>query len=174
MDNQESRLNRFSMPLLATSSEGVRANATGSAQRFLGQLRADYRRVALPRVDLAVVEEMRQLDAWAARLAQAGVANCSVAILAVGKYLASDRSEDLVSVLKAWISADNYTPDLAWFENAFGPVVGPVVQLALDVSDGPLPLPGWADEVGEKWCKQFLTAGANELRTDKQAVPAFA
>lgn len=172
MDNQTDRLNRFSMPLLPTDSSDVRANAAGSAQRFLSQLRSDYRRVALPRVDLAEVEQLRQWELWAGRLTDANIKNCSVAILAVGQHLASDRSSDLATALKPWIAAEDYSDEVSWYENTLGPVVGPVVHLALSGTFEPQSLPKWSGEVGEDWCSQFLKAGAHELR-DAHPVPAL-
>ncbi|MCW2691224.1 MAG: hypothetical protein JWR37_6114 [Mycobacterium sp.] len=174
MDNQTDRLNRFSMPLLPTNGPDVRANAAGSAQRFLSQLRSDYRRVALPRVNLVDVERQRQSQEWSTELEKAGIHNCSVAILVVGQYLASDRSADLADALKPWIFAEDHPDDMSWFENAFGPVIGPVVHLALSAApDEPKELPKWAGEVGEPWCSAFLKAGAHELRSDQRRVPAL-
>jgi hypothetical protein len=173
INNQTDRLDRFSMPLLPTDSSDVRASATGSAQRFLSQLRSDYRRVALPKVNLAEVERLRQWDKWSAELESADINNCSVAILAVGQYLASDRSSDLLSALAPWISANDFSSEMWWFENAFGSVIGPVVQLALSGADEPEELPKWAGVVGNEWCKLFLKTGAEELRADQQPVAAL-
>ncbi|ORX17194.1 hypothetical protein AWC31_17855 [Mycolicibacterium wolinskyi] len=174
MDNQTDRLDRVSMPLLRTYRSDVRANAARSAQRFLSQLRSDYRRVALPSVDLVDVERERQSEELAKALEGAGINNCSVAILAVGQYLASDRSADLATALKPWISAEDHSDEMSWFENMFGPVVGPVVHLALSSApDEPKELPKWAGEVGDEWCGQFLRAGAQELRSDQRQVPAL-
>lgn len=173
INNQTDRLDRFSLPLLPTGSSDVRANATGSAQRFLGQLRSDYRRVALPEVNLAEVERLRQWDTWSAELESHEIDNCSVAILAVGQYLASDRSSDLITVLRPWISANDSSSETWWFENSFGSVIGPIVQLALSGADEPKELPKWAGEVGNEWCEQFLKTGAEELRADQQPVAAL-
>lgn len=174
MDNQVDRLDRFSLPLLPVDRPDMRANAARTAQLFLSQLRSDYRRVAVPGVELTDVEERRQQADWAARLEEAGIKNCSVAILAVGQYLDSDRTAYIGTALKPWISPEDHSDEVARFENTFGPVVGPVVLLALsEAHDEPQHLPSWAADTGDDWSVDFIKAGAEELRSDQRSA-AFA
>jgi len=162
--NQIERLDRFSLPLVPSNSSDERASATRTAQRFLSQLRSDYRRIAVRDIDLGEVERQRKWywDRWTEALAKFGVENCSVAILAVGQYLAKDGTADFATVFKPWIAPED---DPISFVSSFGPVVGPVVKLALSEKPDPAPdLPPWAEQVGVEWCKEFLNAAAQELR----------
>lgn len=173
--NQIERLDRFSLPLVPSGPSAERANATRTAQRFLSQLRSDYRRMAVRDIDLVAVEEQRKWypNIWTDALAKFDVENCPVAILAVGQYLATDRSANLATALKPWIPLED---DPASFISSFGPVVGPVVKLALSEKPEPaLELPSWAEHVGVAWCEEFLNAAAQELRRlDKFPVQAQA
>ncbi|EPQ80832.1 hypothetical protein MMEU_1357 [Mycobacterium marinum str. Europe] len=118
------------------------------------------------------MERMRNWGKWADELKKANINNCSVAILAVGQYLASDRSGNLWIALDPWISDTDFSNEMWWYVSMFGEVIGPVVQLALNGTDELDELPKWAGEVGDEWCKRFLKAGAHELRSDEQPVAA--
>jgi len=174
--NQTERLDRFSLPLLPPHTPDVRASATRAAQLFMRQLRSDYRRVASPRIDLVDVEHWRRSKAWDMALDKADVKNHSVGILAVGRYLASDRTADLATALKLWIAAEEHPGGTASYVASFGPVVGPVVQLALSENPdaGPEQLPSWASTVGDEWCTEFLKAAARELRPLPVQAPQMA
>ncbi len=49
---------------------------------------------------------------------------------------------------------------------AFGDVLGPLVQAALNNSPAPtsIVLPSWSGHVGDMWCEEFLAAGASILQ----------
>jgi hypothetical protein len=205
LKNQRERLDRFSLPLLRgydTSGGGddtpergyaspvggdaspeVRTSPARTAQLFLNQLRSDFRLVAYPHIDLPRIDELMHNDPdWAKALEENGILDengirdSSVAILAVGRYLASDPTEQLrlENLLEYWTPAVEDPGTMEWFESTLGPVVGPIVHLALSqTSQIPTPdqLPGWASEVGDDWCREFLNAGAQELQPAHQQVP---
>jgi hypothetical protein len=175
LDNQLDRLDDFSLPLWPATTP--RTSPARTAQLFLSQLRSDFRRVAAPSVDLADVELQRQTHQWVTALEKHGIKNRPVAILAVGQYLALDQTEDvdLEVALKPWLGAADHSDKMEWFETTFGPVVGPLVHLALSrTPEAPQQLPRWASKVGDDWCHQFLTAGAQELRrAHQQPAPAI-
>lgn len=163
---QLDRLDRFSLPLLASGSPtGERASATTTSQLFLEQTASDYRRVASPQLNLRALEVQRKSDAGRRVLKQAHVVSRSVAPLAVGQYLASREAShtDLESVLEPWISTGG---SLKQFEAAFGKVLGPLVHVALDASRdyAMMVLPDWSNRVGDLWCKEFLVAGSEILK----------
>lgn len=177
LENQRQRLDHFSLPFLpGAATPKVRASPARTARLFLNQLRSDFRLVAYPNIDLASIDRWRQTDEWASALAANGITNRSVAILAVGHYLASDptRGVRLESLLKPWTGAAEDSDRMEWFESTLGPVVGPIVHLALSQTgqiSRPNQLPGWASEVGDDWCQEFLNAGAQELHRAHQQVP---
>ncbi|TMS45965.1 hypothetical protein [Mycobacterium sp. DBP42] len=162
-DEQLDRLNRFSLPLLPPHTSSRRASATRTAHYFLEQLRSDYRRVATPSVDLEDYDKCRLSEDWQVALNKAGISNRSVAVFAVGQYLASDRTQPIATALKTWTDGTGPNTEAA-FARLFGDVVGPLVQLALTFDDHPEKLPSWANKVGSEWCSEFLVAGAKELR----------
>jgi hypothetical protein len=169
-DGQLERVDRFSLPLLPSGSPtGERANATTTSQLFLEQTASDYRRVASPELNLREVEAQRNSDQGAAALKRAGVLSRSVAPLAVGQYLASREGaaqSDLASVLEPWIFAEEDADLESQYAAAFGDVLGPLVQAALDKSHDytSMALPSWSSRVGDMWCKEFLAAGAEILK----------
>jgi hypothetical protein len=203
--NQRERLDRFSLPLLRgydTSERGddpaergyagpvggdvspeVRTSPARTARLFLNQLRSDFRLVAYPNINLPDIDGLLHNDPdWAKALKENGILDedgirdSSVAVLAVGQYLASDPREQLrlESLLGHWTRAVESPNEMEWFESTLGPVVGPIVQLSLSqTSDIPPPsrLPGWASEVGADWCRELLNAGARELQPAPQEVP---
>ena len=198
LKNQRERLDRFSLPLLRgydTPERGyagpvggdagpeVRTSPTRTARLFLNQLRSDFRLVAYPNINLPDIDGLlHNRPDWAKALEENGILDengirdSSVAILAVGQYLASDPTEQLrlESLLEHWTRAVESPNEMEWFESTLGPVVGPIVQLSLgQTSNIPPPgrLPGWASEVGADWCRRFLNAGAQELQPAHQKVP---
>jgi hypothetical protein len=185
LENQRERLDQFSLPILprtAISDEGedrlatraVRTSPARTARLFLNQLRSDYRRVAFPNIHLDDIEEQRKSPEWASALKAQGIPNRSVAVLAVGQYLASDQTQDagLETVLKPWLAAAEDPDNVEGFESTFGTVVGPLVLVAVYQTLAPDQVPGWADQVGEDWGRQFIIAGAQELRRAQQ-VPDY-
>ncbi|OBJ88708.1 hypothetical protein A9W97_15350 [Mycobacterium gordonae] len=164
-DGQLDRVDRFSRPLLpsATLNE-ERANPAMTSQLFLEQVASDYRRVASCSLDLREVEARRNTAQGTRILEHAGVANRPVAPLAVGQHLAGDeRAADLASVVAPWLVS---TAELdSQCVAAFGDVLGPLVQAALNNSraDTSIGLPSWSKRVGEMWCQEFLAAGAEIL-----------
>jgi hypothetical protein len=204
--NQRERLDRFSLPLLRgydTSERGddpaergyaspvggdvspeVRTSPARTARLFLNQLRSDFRLVAYPGIDLPGIDLRLHTDrGWAKALKdngildEKGIRDSSVAILAVGHYLASDPTEQLrlESFLEYWTGAVDSPNEMEWwFELTLGEVVGPIVHLALSQTgqvSRPGQLPRWASEVGGDWCRGFLNAGAQELQPAHQQVP---
>jgi hypothetical protein len=182
--DQLERVDRFSLPPLQSDPPNEeRASATTTSRFFLDQLASDYRQVASPELDLREVEAERNSKNGARALRRAHVLNRPVAPLAVGQYLAFyERAADrnLVSVLEPWIfspwifseeSADLESPYAA----AFGIVLGPLVQEALDKSQDQtsMALPGWAGHVGHLWCEEFLAAGAEILRHPELLSPSL-
>jgi hypothetical protein len=171
-EGQLERVDRFSLPLLPSgTTAGERANATTTSQLFLEQLASDYRRVAPPTLDLREVEAQRKSEEGAAVLEIEGVLSRPVAPLAVGQYLASHEraaNSDLASVLEPWIFADYAVDHLreSQYATAFGDVLGPLVEVALDKSHDHASrvLPDWSSHVGDKWCEEFLAAGAQILK----------
>ena len=181
--NQFDRIDRFSLPLLPTTEPVDRASPEATAKRFLSQLRSDFRRVAFPGLDLAEVEERRLETRWASALSARGIGNRSVAVLAVGQYLAFDEPVhfDLEAHLQPWLDeADRI--ETGWFETTFGPVIGALVQRALRPTVGqllPSPprtvapsgrptirlahLPEWAHRLDIEWSYRFVSAGAQQL-----------
>jgi hypothetical protein len=164
---QLDRLDRFSLPLLPSGDPtGERASATTTSQLFLEQMASDYRRVALPELNLLNVEAQRKSDKGRSALKRARVSNRSVAPLAVGQYLASREAaahSDLASVLEPWTPTQKTAKQS---QAAFGKVLGPLVRVALDQSQEQtsLVLPDWSSRVGDAWCKEFLVAGSEILK----------
>jgi len=180
---QLERVDRFSLPLLSSGPpNGERASARTTSWFFLDQLASDYRRVASPELDLREVEAKRNSDDGATALTRAGVLNRPVAPLAVGQYLAfHERAthRDLAIVLEPWIfSPWNFSEEAADLESpyaaAFGIVLGPLVQEALDKSQDhtSMALPSWAGHVGDLWCEEFLAAGAQILKYPELLSPS--
>lgn len=170
-DDQLKRVDRFSLPLLSSGTPtGERANATTTSQLFLEQLASDYRRVASPTLDLREVEAQRKSKKGVAVLEYNGVLSRPVAPLAVGQYLVSHERAahpDLASVLEPWISAEEDADRLeSQYVAAFGVVLGPLVEVALDKSHhhSSTVLPSWSSHVGDMWCGEFLAAGAQILK----------
>ena len=169
-DGQLDRVDRFSRPLLPSGTTTAdRANPAMTAQLFLEQVASDYRRVASCELDLREMEARRNSDSGAAALERAGVVSRPVAPLAIGQYLAAhERSTDgdLASVLEPWMSSVEDADAQSQYAAAFGDVLGPLVQAALDNSreHTPTALPGWSGHVGERWCEEFLAAGAQILK----------
>lgn len=181
LENQRERLDQFSLPILprtAISDQGdnrlatraVRTSPARTARLFLNQLRSDYRRVAFPNIHLDDIEEQRKTDEWENALKAEHIPNRSVAILAVGQYLASDPAQDasLETVLKPWLATAEDPNNADGYESTFGSVVGPLVHLALRQTLEPDGLPGWAEEIDRDWCILFLRAGAQELSPAQQ------
>jgi hypothetical protein len=164
---QLDRLDRFSLPLLPSGHPmGERADATTTSQLFLEQTASDYRRVALPELNLLSGEAQRKSAESRSALKRARVSNRSVAPLAVGQYLASREAApgpDLANALGPWMFGQRTTRQS---EAAFGSVLGPLVRVALDQSHdhASLALPDWSSRVGDAWCKEFLVAGSEILR----------
>jgi hypothetical protein len=199
LENQLERLDEFSLPLLPPISPDfetlpARTHPARTAQVFLSQLRSDFRCVAGPHIDLVDVEKLRHTREWEAALEARNIKNRSVAVLAVGRYLDFGHTQDdLVNSLKPWLDAADNSQEMEWFETDLGPVVGPLVHLALQISyasqelpppwavkagedwgrhfvdlalqisDASQELPLWASHVGEDWGRHFLRAGALEL-----------
>ncbi|MCV7229826.1 hypothetical protein H7J73_27845 [Mycolicibacterium komossense] len=169
LDSQLERLDEFSLPLLPTTTRDVRTDPARTAQLFLSQLPSDFRCVAGPQVDLADVETQRHAPEWKAALERLDINNRSVAVLEVGHYLdVAHPDSDLETSLKPWRAAVDNSYEMEGFETNLGPVVGPLVHLALELGDAQERLPGWASDVGEDWCHYFLIAGARELRQANQ------
>jgi hypothetical protein len=169
---QLERIDRFSLPLQAAGrSSGERARASTTARLFLEQLASDYRRVASPELDLESLEARRKSAEGSAALKASGVDyRRSIAPLAVGRHLASDRGDEshpLEAAMTPWLVADGDVDLESSYVAAFGIVLGPVVRLALhetaDFSYS-MPLPEWSERVGEVWCEEFLSEGAAILR----------
>lgn len=164
-DGQLDRVDRFSRPLLPSATlNDERANPAMTSQLFLEQVASDYRRVASCSLDLREVEARRNTMQGNRILEYAGVASRPVAPLAVGQHLAADEhAADLASVVAPWlISTAEVDSQCA---AAFGDVLGPLVQAALNNSstDTSIGLPSWSRRVGEMWCQEFLAAGAEIL-----------
>ncbi|MEE6135335.1 hypothetical protein SKC41_03205 [Mycobacterium sp. 050128] len=209
-DEQLPRLDRFSLPLYATQARepsdthdreppsdthdrgpsdvefSPRANAAATAQLFLGQVRSDYRRVAWPELELYRLEEARKSEEGRFVLDSAGLSSDrSVAVLAVGRYLASSTGPEPSEVRAAfepWIDPDDNLNARERYVTSFGEVLGPVVQLALALNRSPdtpdtsfdFILPSWVSRVGPPWCLQFLEAGARILQTPVDLLPPIA
>ncbi|KLO32531.1 hypothetical protein ABH37_08865 [Mycobacterium haemophilum] len=169
-DGQVDRVDRFSRPLLPSGTPTEeRANPAVTAQLFLAQVASDYRRVASCELDLREVEARRNSDQGAMALERAGVVSRPVAPLAVGQYLAAHEcaaDADLESVLVPWMSSAGDADLESQCAAAFGDVLGPLVQVALDESHDhtQLVLPSWSSHMGDAWCIEFLAAGAQILK----------
>jgi len=163
-DGQLDRGDRFSRPLLPSGTlTEQRANPEMTAQLFLEQMASDYRRVASCSLDLREVEARRDTPQGRKILEYAGVASRPVAPLAVGQYLAAEHASDLVDAVAPWLlpAEDAEAPYAA----AFGDVLGPLVQAALNNSRSApsIPPPDWSTQMGHLWCQEFLAAGAEIL-----------
>ncbi|MGD1257235.1 hypothetical protein ACKUT9_23745 [Mycobacterium seoulense] len=165
-DGQLDRVDRFSRPLLPSGADmPERANPGMTARLFLEQVASDYRRVASVELDLREVEAQRNSDEGTAALERARVVSRPVAPLVVGQYLASfERAAgtDLGSVLEPWMVSAGDADLESQCAAAFGEVLGPLVQVALDKAHGHTStvLPDWSVAVGDSWCREFLGAGA--------------
>lgn len=169
-DGQLDRVDRFSRPLLPSGTRtGERANPRMTSRLFLEQVASDYRRVASLELDLREVEAQRNSDKGAAALQCARVVSRPVAPLAVGQYLASQQRAadgDLASVLEPWTLSAGDADRKSQYAAAFGEVLGPLLQVALDKSHDHTStvLPSWSRRVGRMWCEEFLVAGAEILK----------
>lgn len=169
-DGQMDRVDRFSRPLLPSGTRtGERANPAMTARLFLEQVASDYRRVASLELDLREVEAQRNSVKGVATLERAGVVSRPVAPLAVGQYLASQEraaAGDLASVLEPWMLSAEDADRESHYAAAFGEVLGPLLQVALDKPHdrASTPLPSWSSRVGHMWCEEFLVAGAEILK----------
>ena len=169
-DGQIDRVDRFSRPLLSSGAlTEERASPAMTAQLFLEQVASDYRRVASCALDLGEVEARRNSDQGAAALERAGVVSRPVAPLAVGQYLAAHQhaaAGDLARVLQPWMSSAQDADLQSQYAVAFGDVLGPLVQAAMDTLRvrSPIALPSWSGAVGETWCEEFIAAGAQILK----------
>ena len=140
-----------------------------TARLFLEQVASDYRRVASLELDLREVEAQRNSDEGAAALDRARVVSRPVAPLAVGQYLASRQRAadgDLASVLEpSTLSAQDGGRE-PQYAAAFGEVLGPLLEVALDKSHDhtSMVLPSWSSGVGHRWSEEFLIAGAEILK----------
>ncbi len=169
-DGQLDRVDRFSRPLLPSGTlTGERANPGMTSRLFLEQVASDYRRVASLEVDLCEVETQRNSAEGEAALKRARVVSRPVAPLVVGQYLASHvgaADADLASALEPWMLPADDADRESQCAAAFGEVLGPLVQVALDKARDPrsMVLPDWSSGVGDLWCKEFLVAGAEILK----------
>lgn len=172
-DGQLDRVDRFSRPLLLSGTRtGERANPAMTARLFLEQVASDYRRVASLELDLREVEAQRNSVKGVATLKRAGVVSRPVAPLAVGQYLALQEraaAGDLAGVLEPWMLSAEDADRESHYAAAFGEVLGPLLQVALDKPDdrASTPLPSWSSRVGHMWCEEFLVAGAEILKDPK-------
>ncbi len=169
--NQLERIDRFSLPLQTpVTGHGERASAATTSRLFLEQLISDYRRVASPKIDLQAIERRRRSEHGAAILESAGVVpNRPVAPFAVAERLILHQKfthSGLEIAMDYWVSAERNTGAGSPYATAFGDVLGSLIEVALGETHtrSSTGLPTWSDHVGEKWCEDFLQAGAAIVR----------
>ncbi|GAB5901828.1 hypothetical protein [Mycolicibacterium mageritense] len=159
-NDQVRRLDALTLPLGQINTYAGRSDAEITAERFLDQVRSDYRRVS-PDLPLREAEQWRHSPEGIAALNEAHVSNESVGVLAVGELLDLNLS---IRRLYGWMHRDNL--DMKAFTSTFGEVLGPVVRATL--LPPPTRLPVWGpdleSEAGQLWTQAFVLAGARRLR----------